>query len=107
MNFLVITDELQLESLSPELKRLYEMYQKILSKRTLYQTIRPFKDKRPSVYNEQCKRLAATVRYITYRVDRQCFDVRPTVNGKRVWLGSEKDFDNACWLLSEYLKLKI
>lgn len=107
MNFLIITNELQLEELSPELRKIYNAYQGILKKRTEFYSLRGLQITNPSLYDRECKRLASTTKYISYRADRKTFIVRPTVDYKRVFLGSEKSFDDACYLLSEYLKMRI
>ena len=111
MNFLVITDDLYTDTLTPELKKLYSAYQTILSKRSEFRDIKRFRNSKSEFfiksYNIKCQELASTIKYINYCPKKQKFIVRPTVDGKRIYLGSEKDFDDACWLLSEYLKIKM
>lgn len=109
MNYLVISDELIVNGLAPELRKVYDRYVDSLKQRTTFQELQSkLLSNRMSKawYNEECARLASKVKYMSFRSDkgeRGVFVVRPTISKKRIHLGQSASFDEACGFISEYL----
>lgn len=53
-----------------------------------------------------CQQLARTERGISFCKTRRVFTVRPTIDGKRIFIGNEKNFDDAKHLLHSFLQYK-
>lgn len=107
MNYLVISDELILSSLSPELRKVYDTYTNSLKERTAFdELLAKLNSNRMSRvwYDDECMKLCKTVKNMTYDKRRGHFNVRPTIDKKRVYLGASSNFDEACSFISEYIK---
>jgi hypothetical protein len=110
MNYLVISDELIVNSLSSELKKVYDRYIDSLTLRTEFDELRSkFLSRQMSQvwYNSKCVELTKKVKHMTFDLRRGHFIIRPTIDKKRTYLGASNNFDEACGFMSEYLKAKI
>lgn len=106
MNILIIDSNFNSKELTEELKKLYKMYLEVCEKRTIFQKIVPLRFKNLALYLEKCRELTQGVKFISFRKDKQLFEVRMYSGGKRRNLGSYKSFDDACEAIQEWFKLQ-
>jgi hypothetical protein len=113
MNYLIITDEFVLSSLTPELRKAYDHYVAGLAERTEFQTLRSKRNSNKIsllFFQDECRKLVKRIKHMTYEMQKNgegLFRVRPYIDGKRISLGTSSDFDEACGFMSEYLKSKM
>lgn len=108
---LIINDETQLENVPEDLRNLFLAYKRMLEKRSEfkkhldeYRVGKIQKDK----FDHICKFLCSFIKYISYRKDKEVFEIRPRTGTKKyTFLGAVKSLDDACEILSEYLKTKM
>ena len=108
---LIITDQTRIDNLPEELQSLYKAYLRMLDKRTEFDKIK--REYRCGKINKErfdhlCKFLCSFIKYISYRKDKELFEVRPRIAHKKyTFIGAFKSLDEASEMLSDYLKLKI
>lgn len=88
--------------LSPGLRRIISSKQQASR---FEQIVRSFPIESES-YIVACQQLARTVKGISFCKTRKVFTVRPTIDGKRIFVGNEKSFDDAKHLLHSFLQYK-
>ena len=112
MAFLLIDENFDSSSLSPELQKLYDAYIKSCEQKTTFQKFQHLKHRNPEEYERRCIAITQSITYIGWDKRRKRFTVRPkttTLFGlkRKTSLGSYDDFDDACEALSLYLKSKL
>jgi len=112
MAVLLIDENFDSSTLSPELKKLYNAYLQSCEKKTTFEKFQHLKHRSPDEYERRCKELAGSVTYINWDKRRKRFIARPKVTNffgikKNVSLGSYENFDDACEALALYLKSKL
>lgn len=107
MALLLIDENFDSSQLSDSLKKLYKIYLQNLEKRTSFERLALLRHKNIELYKEKCLQLSKGVKYINFVKTKVIFEVRPIVEGKRKYLGSFTNFDDACEALAYYLKQQI
>ena len=101
---LLIDKEFDPKQLTPDLQRVYANYLALIAQKSAFKVLFPMRKRNPEVYAKQCVILTSKVKYICYDQRRQHFTVRPSINGKRIYLGATEDFDDACDMLKLFIQ---
>jgi hypothetical protein len=105
LKVLIIDWTLDVNSLSTELKKLYNTYISNREKSSHFNKIKHLLHKRPTIYVKRCREFCKNVKYVSFREDQMKFIVRPTYNKKRMELGAFSNFDEALQCLKEFIEL--
>lgn len=106
MRVLLIDRNLNINSLDEELQNLYRHYKKVYESKSIFEKIVHLKVKNLQLYLQKCIDLAKSVKFISFRKDRQVFQVRVSYLKKKIYLGQYASFDDACDALNEWFKLE-
>lgn len=106
MKILLIDQQFSPLTLEQDLQTLYNLYLKACEKKTEFQKLLHLKAKNLQLFLDKCVQLTKDIRFISFRRDRQVFEVRLTRSKKRINLGQYVSFDDACDALNEWFKLE-
>lgn len=111
MALLIINENTKVEDLPIELQALFKTYLRMQERKSEFEKLlQKYKGRIVGKlsFDESCRNLAAQIKYVSYRKDKEVFEVRPRVAvGKYLFIGAYQNFDDACNDLKEYLKIKL
>lgn len=97
MNYFIIPE--QEKNLTPNL--LLKLRKKQKKEESTFKSIQALRHDQ-ELYDRECTLLAKRVRGVSYYKSKKIFVARPYLNGKRVLIASDKNFDVVVACLNEY-----